>query len=74
MDGFLAHFESYECMLCDFHDFSGFGVVLGGLTLLPEGPRTRQVCPECPLTLRECLVRLATTRPDWSQLVETDRN
>ena len=33
------------------HDFNYFGIVFGGLTLLPEGPRTLRECPEGPGTL-----------------------
>ena len=40
MDGFSAHFDEYESIFNDFHDFDGFAAVSGGLTLLPEGPRT----------------------------------
>ena len=39
MDGFSAHFEPSESIFNDFHDFDDFGIVFGGLTLLPEGPR-----------------------------------
>ena len=51
MDGFSAHFEPYESILDDFHDFDDFAVVSGGLTLFPEGPRTLRECPEGPGTL-----------------------
>ena len=40
MDGFSAHFEPSEFIFDDVHDFGNFGVVSGGLTLFPEGPRT----------------------------------
>ena len=35
----------------DFNDFHDFGIVFGGLTLVPEGPRTLRECPEGPGTL-----------------------
>ena len=40
MDGFSAHFDSYGSFFDYFDDFDYFGVVSGGLTLFPEGPRT----------------------------------
>ena len=40
MDGFSAHFDQYESISVDFHDFGHFGVVPGRLTLFPEGPWT----------------------------------
>ena len=40
MDGFSARFEHSEFIFVNFHDFGNFGVVSGGLTLFPEGPRT----------------------------------
>ena len=51
MDGFSAHFDPYEFILDDFHDFEHFEAVSGGLTLIPEGPRTLRECPEGPGTL-----------------------
>ena len=48
IDGFSTHFERYESILDDFLDLGDFEVVSGGLTLIPEGPRTR---PEGPGTL-----------------------
>ena len=48
MDGFSAQIEPYGSIFDDFHDF---GIVLGGLTLVPEGPRTLRECPEGPGTL-----------------------
>ena len=53
MDGFSTHFEPYEFIFNDFYDFDHFGVVSGGLTLFPEGPRTLENCPEGPGTLSE---------------------
>ena len=53
MDGFSAHFEPYESIFDDFHDFGHFGVVSGCLTLFPEGPRTLGDCPEGPGTPSE---------------------
>ena len=50
MDGFSAHFEPSESILDNFSDFVQFGVVSGGLTLFPEGPRTLRECPEGPGT------------------------
>ena len=46
MDGFSAHFEQYESILDDFHDFGHFGIVSVALTLFPEGPRTLRRCPK----------------------------
>ena len=40
MDGFSAHFDQYESISVDFHDFGHFGVVSGRLTLFPEGSWT----------------------------------
>ena len=51
MDGFSAHFEPSEFISVDFHDFSDFGIIFGGLTLFPEGPKTLRECPEGPGTL-----------------------
>ena len=51
MDGFSVQTEPYESVFDGFHDFDDFGVVFGGLTLLPEGPRTLRECPEGPGTL-----------------------
>ena len=51
MDGFSSHVEPYGFIFEDFHDFGNFGIVFGGLTLLPEGPRTLRECPEGPGTL-----------------------
>ena len=45
MEGFSAHFEPPESISLDFHDFANFAFVSGGLTLLPEGPRTLRDCP-----------------------------
>ena len=53
MDGFSTHFEQYESILDDFHDFCHFGIVSGALTLFPEGPRTLRKCPKGPGTLSE---------------------
>ena len=46
MDRFSAQTEPYESIFDDVHDFDDFGIVFGGLTLLPEGPRTLRTCPE----------------------------
>ena len=51
MDGFSTHFEPSASIFDYFHDFGHFGVVSGGLTLFPEGPRTLQDHPEGPGTL-----------------------
>ena len=51
MDGFSAHFEPYGSIFEDFYDLDDFGIVLGGLTLVPEGPRTFREGPEGPGTL-----------------------
>ena len=56
MDGFSAHFEQYEFILDDFHDFGDFAFVSGRLTLFPEGPRTLRECPEGSGTLQECVM------------------
>ena len=40
IDGFSAQTDPYESIFDDFHDFGHFGIVIGGLTLLPGGPRT----------------------------------
>ena len=46
MDGFSTHFEQYESILDDFHDFGHFAIVSGGLMLFPEGPKTIRNRPE----------------------------
>ena len=51
IDGFSAQTEPYGSIFDDFEDFDNFGIVFGGLTLLPEGPRTLRECPEGPGTL-----------------------
>ena len=51
MDGFSAHFERYESIWDDFHDFDDFATVSGGLMLFPEGPRTLPDRSEGPGTL-----------------------
>ena len=51
IDGFSAQTEPYGSIFDDFHGFDHFGIVFGALTLLPEGPRTLQECPEGPGTL-----------------------
>ena len=51
MDGFSAHFERYESILDDFHEFVDFEFVSGGLMLIPEGPRTLPDRSEGPGTL-----------------------
>ena len=53
MDGFSAHFEEYESILDNFHDFSHFGIVSNALTLFPEGSRTLRKCLKGPGTLSE---------------------
>ena len=40
MDEFSPHFEAYEFIFNDFHDFDDFAIVSDGLMLFPEGPRT----------------------------------
>ena len=40
LDEFSAREAAYSCIVDYFHDFDDFAVVSGGLTLLPEGPRT----------------------------------
>ena len=51
MDGFSDHFDQYESIFYDFHDFGDFAIVSAGLTLFPKGPRTLRDCPEGPGTL-----------------------
>ena len=51
MHGFSANFQPSESISIDFHDFDHFGVVFGGLTLFPEGPRTLPDRPEGHRTL-----------------------
>ena len=46
MDGFSAHFDEYESILDDFHDFSHFALVSDALTLFSEGPKTLREWPE----------------------------
>ena len=53
MDGFSAHFERYDSILNDFHDFDDFEVVSRGLTLIPEGPRILSDRSAGPRTLWE---------------------
>ena len=48
MDGFSAHFEQYEFISYDFHDFGHFAIVSDALALFPEGPRTLRSCLEGP--------------------------
>ena len=79
-----SRMSAYGSIFKDFLDFGHFGIVVGGLTLLPEGPRTLRECPEVPgpyesvlpnwsglvWTSRD-LSRLVGTCPDLSQLVQT---
>ena len=58
MDGFSAQTEPYESIFEDFHHFDDFGIVFGGLTLLPEGPRTFRERPEGRGPCKSVL-------PDW---------
>ena len=51
IDGFSVQTETYGFILYDFHDVVDFGIVFGGLMLLPEGPRTLRECSEGPGTL-----------------------
>ena len=51
MDGFSAHFDPYEFIFTDFHDFDYFATVSDGLTLFSEGSRTLRERPEGPGTL-----------------------
>ena len=52
IDGFSAQTDPYGWTIFnDFNDFDDFGIVFGGLMLLPEGPRTLRECPESPGTL-----------------------
>ena len=51
IDGFSVQTEPYGSIFKDFHDFGHFAIVFGGLTLVPEGPRTLRECPEGPGTL-----------------------
>ena len=67
IDGFSSQTEPYGFIFDAFHDFYDFGIVFGGLTLLPEGPRTLRECPEVPGPYESVL-------SDWSQLVQTSRN
>ena len=53
MDGFSAHFDQYESISIDFHDFGHFAIVSGAPTLFPEGPTTLRKCPNGPGTLFE---------------------
>ena len=66
MDGFSVRTEAYGSIFNDFHDFDNFGIVFGGLTLLPEGLRTLRECPEVPGPYESVLSA-------WSQLVPTGR-
>ena len=67
IDGFSAQTEPYGSIFNDFYDFDNFGIVFDALTLLPEGPRTLQGCPEVPGPYESVL-------SDWSQLVQTSGN
>merc|ERR1712023_317966 len=49
----LSPFRASESISIDFHDFGHFGVVSGGLTLVPEGPGTLRNWPVGPGTLSE---------------------
>ena len=51
IDQLSTHFEPYEFILYNVHDFDHFGIVFDGLMLLPKGPRTLRECPEGPRTL-----------------------
>ena len=51
MDGFSAHFDQYEFIFDDLHDFHDFASVSGRLTLFSEGPRTLRDRPERLRTL-----------------------
>ena len=67
IDGFSGQTEPYGSIFDGFHDFDNFGIVFGGLRLLPEGPGTLRECPEVPGPYESVL-------SDWSQLVQTSRN
>ena len=67
IDGFSAQTEPYGYIFNDVHDFDDFAIVSGGLTLLPEGPRTRRECPEVPGPCGSVL-------SDQSELVAASRN
>ena len=51
MNGFSAQTDPYVFIFIDVHDFDDLGIVLDGLTVLPEGPRMLPMCPEDPGTL-----------------------
>ena len=67
IDGFSGQTDSYGSIFDDFEDFYHFGIVFGGLMLLPEGLRTLRECPEVPGPYESVL-------SDLSQLVGTSRN
>ena len=48
MDGFSAHFDEYEFIFNDFHDFDDCAVISDGLTLFPEGSGTSESALKVP--------------------------
>ena len=56
MDGFSDHFDQYDFIFDDFHDFGHFAIVSDDLTLFPDDPRTFRECPEGPGTLQDRLM------------------
>ena len=53
MDGFSTHFEHFEFIWDDFHDFGHFGIVSNALMLFPEGSRTLRKYAKGPGTVSE---------------------
>ena len=81
IDRFSAQTEPYGSIFDDFYAFDNFGIVFGGLALLPEGPRILRECPEVPGPCENVscptgrdLSGLVGTRPDLSELAATSRN
>ena len=47
-DGSSAHFDLYDSIFDDFHDFGDFAVISDGLMLFPEGPGTSESALKVP--------------------------
>ena len=76
MDGFSAREVPYSFIFDEFHDLCHFGVVFGGLTLIPRGPELPEnilklpggvlVLPEAVLRVPQPVLRLPKAVPRLS--------
>ena len=76
LDGFSAREVPYSFIFDEFHDFCHFGVVFGGLTLIPRGPELPEsvlklpggvlVLPEAVLRVPQPVLRLPKAVPRLS--------